>query len=195
MEFFEINSNSDLKNKLETNKRSFLLLYKSGSQASECAVENLKKLKINNDSIEFFAADVTKVRDIHENYNISTVPALLEFEGYQVKNTTKGCHDTLFFQSLLDDAVYKAKAQKEGKTIKTVIAYTSQTCTWCNTLKSYLKQHGIRYREVDISKNQKAAEDLVKRSGQRGVPQTEINGKIVVGFDKLQLNRLLEIKE
>lgn len=50
------------------------------------------------------------------------------------------------------------------------------------------------YHEVDASKDQKAAEVMVMKSGQQGVPQTEINGQVVVGFDKSRLNRLLEIK-
>lgn len=195
MEIIEITSNSDLQNRLGNDKRSFLLLYKSGSESSECALTNLKKVNKTSEEINFFVADVNLVRDIHLNYNISSAPSLLEFDGKELKNTTKGCHDSSYFQSLVDDAVYYSNAKKEGKALKTVIAYTSPSCTWCNTLKSYFKQHGVRYREIDISKDQRAAEDLVKKSGQRGVPQTEINGKIVVGFDKPQLNRLLEINE
>ncbi|MCK5817597.1 MAG: hypothetical protein KAH15_06290, partial [Candidatus Marinimicrobia bacterium] len=65
---------------------------------------------------------------------------------------------------------------------------------WCTTLKNYFKDHNIPFRDVDVSRDMKAAETMVKRSGQRGVPQTDINGQMIVGFDKTRINQLLDIK-
>jgi len=56
-----------------------------------------------------------------------------------------------------------------------------------------MKNH-IVFREVDISCDEKAAQDLVRRSGQMGVPQTDIDGRIVVGFDKQKLDAILGIR-
>ena len=56
-----------------------------------------------------------------------------------------------------------------------------------------MDHHGIRYREINVAADQKAAEEMVRKSGQQGVPQTDINGQIVVGFDKTKLNSLLGI--
>jgi glutaredoxin len=50
---------------------------------------------------------------------------------------------------------------------------------------------GVRYSDIDVSRDQKIAEDLVKRSGQQGVPQTDINGQIIVGFDQKRIDTLL----
>ena len=50
------------------------------------------------------------------------------------------------------------------------------------------------FREVDISRDERAAQELVRRSGQMGVPQTDIDGRIVVGFDKARLDELLGIE-
>ena len=61
-------------------------------------------------------------------------------------------------------------------------------------MKSYLKQHRIRYTNIDVSADQRAADELVKRSGQMGVPQTDINGEIIVGFNKARINELLDIQ-
>ena len=47
---------------------------------------------------------------------------------------------------------------------------------------------------MDVSKDQSAAERMVQKSGQQGVPQTEINGRMIVGFDKTKINQLLEIE-
>ncbi len=75
-----------------------------------------------------------------------------------------------------------------------VIVFTTPTCSWCRTVKQHLKKHNIRYKEVDITKDSHAARDVVRRTGQQGVPVTLINNRPVVGFDKEKINRLLDIK-
>jgi glutaredoxin-like YruB-family protein len=75
-----------------------------------------------------------------------------------------------------------------------VIVFTTPTCSWCRTVKQHLKKHNIRYKEVDITKDSGAARDVVRRTGQQGVPVTLINNRPVVGFDKEKINRLLDIK-
>jgi len=54
--------------------------------------------------------------------------------------------------------------------------------------------HRIRYTDIDVSRDQHIADELVKRSGQMGVPQIDINGEIVVGFNKTRINELLGIQ-
>jgi len=61
-------------------------------------------------------------------------------------------------------------------------------------LKDFLKEHQIEFEEIDVSADQTAAEEMIKKSGQMGVPVTEIDGEIVIGFDKEKLERLLYIK-
>jgi len=60
--------------------------------------------------------------------------------------------------------------------------------------KRYLRERGIRFRDVDVSRDPAAARDMVRRSGQQGVPVIDINGKIVVGFDRAKINQLLGLK-
>ena len=55
-------------------------------------------------------------------------------------------------------------------------------------------RHQVRYREINVASDTAAAEAMVRKSGQQGVPQTEINGQMIVGFDKNRINQLLEIK-
>ncbi len=74
---------------------------------------------------------------------------------------------------------------------KRVILFTTPTCSYCRTAKMYLRQHKIRFREVDVSRDQAAARDMVRRSRQQGVPVIDIGGKIVVGFDKPKIDKLL----
>ena len=74
-----------------------------------------------------------------------------------------------------------------------VIVFTSPTCTYCRALKQYLRQNKIRFKDVDVSRDQRAARDMVRRSGQRGVPVVDIGGKIVVGFNRPEIDELLGI--
>jgi len=76
-----------------------------------------------------------------------------------------------------------------------VILFTTPTCSWCRTVKQYLRKHEIRFKEVDITRDQRAAQDMVRRSGQQGVPVTLINNRPVVGFNKNEINRLLDIRD
>jgi glutaredoxin 3 len=74
-----------------------------------------------------------------------------------------------------------------------VIVFSTPTCTHCNRAKHYFRQQGVRFRDVDVSKDPAAARDMVRRSGQQGVPVIDINGKIVVGFDKPAIDKLLDL--
>jgi glutaredoxin 3 len=72
-----------------------------------------------------------------------------------------------------------------------VIVFSTPTCTYCNLAKKYFRQNKVRFRDVDVSRDQAAARDMVRRSGQMGVPVIDIGGKIIVGFDKPKINQLL----
>ncbi|MCF7807961.1 MAG: glutathione S-transferase N-terminal domain-containing protein [Candidatus Marinimicrobia bacterium] len=76
---------------------------------------------------------------------------------------------------------------------KKVIMFTTPTCSHCTTAKRYLREKGINFKEIDVSRNQKAAQDMVRKTGQQGVPQLWINNRPVVGFDRNKINRLLGI--
>jgi len=75
-----------------------------------------------------------------------------------------------------------------------VIVFSTPTCTFCRQAKSYLRQQGVRFRDVDVSRDAAAARDMQRRSGQQGVPVIDIGGKIVVGFDRPKVDILLGIR-
>ena len=75
-----------------------------------------------------------------------------------------------------------------------VIVFSTPTCSFCTAAKHYFRQQGIKFRDVDVSRDPAAARDMVRRSGQQGVPVIDIGGKIVVGFDRNKINQLLGIK-
>ncbi len=190
----EINSYDQLIENIKDKERAFLLLYKNGSEQSDCSVKNLSAVKEEDATVEVLMADVTSVRDIHTQYSITTVPTILEFEKGDFVNVLKGCHEPGFYKSFFENAIYTAKVAAGEKPQKRVTVYSTPSCSWCTTLKTHLKKNGIRFSDIDVSKDQKAAEAMQRRSGQAGVPQTDINGEMIVGFDKNRINTLLDIQ-
>jgi glutaredoxin 3 len=75
-----------------------------------------------------------------------------------------------------------------------VILFTSGSCPWCGRAKSYLRQKGIRVKEVRVDKDPDAAKDVVRMTGQMGVPVLLIGTAKIVGFDKGRIDRLLGLK-
>ncbi len=74
-----------------------------------------------------------------------------------------------------------------------VIVFTTPTCSWCNTVKRYLREKHVRFRDIDVSRDANAAKDLERR-GIRGVPVLLINNRPIVGFNKPEINRLIGIR-
>ena len=74
-----------------------------------------------------------------------------------------------------------------------VVVFSTPTCSFCNMAKSYFREKGVKFTDIDVSRDQAAAIDMVRRSGQMGVPVIDIGGKVVVGFDRSQINSLLGI--
>jgi glutaredoxin-like YruB-family protein len=193
MKVKNIHSFEELKGELAQNKNAYLLLYKKDSENSKCAKSNIENLQLESSDIQVYSADVSEVRDIHENYGIKSVPTLIEFEESKFKNVLKGCLDSGYYKSYFENVIYELKAEANDKPSKSVTVYTTQTCPWCTTVKNFLRKNGVRYNEVDVAADQNAAQAMVSKSGQQGVPQTEVNGEMVIGFDQAKLKRLLEL--
>jgi len=75
-----------------------------------------------------------------------------------------------------------------------VTIYTTPTCVYCKMTKAFFKENNVQYEEKDVSTNHVAADEMIKKSNQMGVPVIDIDGQILVGFDKEGLSRLLNIK-
>lgn len=73
--------------------------------------------------------------------------------------------------------------------------YSTPTCPYCVTLKNFLKENNLEFEDIDVSQDQAALDEMVEKSGQMGVPVSDINGEIVVGFDREKIVKLLDIKE
>jgi glutaredoxin-like YruB-family protein len=178
---------------LETNKRVALFFYNPESDSSRCAFRSVTEATYQSNQTTVFVVDVSQVRDLHPHYEVTTVPTLLLFVDHQLVNVVKGCQDSDYLKAIIRNELPVAGINEGTNKAPQVTVYSTPTCSWCNTLKTWLRNNNINFRDVDISKDEKVASDLVRRSGQQGVPQTDINGEIVVGFDQVRLKQLLQI--
>lgn len=76
----------------------------------------------------------------------------------------------------------------------TVIVYSTSTCPYCIMVKDFLKEHNIKFEDINVAEDKKAAQEMVKKSGQSGVPVIDINGEIITGFDKDKIKKALKLK-
>jgi len=72
--------------------------------------------------------------------------------------------------------------------------YTTPTCVYCKMTKEFFTENGVKYEELDVTKDAVARNEMIERSGQMGVPVIDIGGELIVGFNKGKLAELLGIK-
>lgn len=76
----------------------------------------------------------------------------------------------------------------------TVTIYSTSTCPFCKQTKAFLLEHKIDFVDVDVMADQDKAREMIQKSGQMGVPVVDIDGQIVIGFDRKKLKELLKIE-
>ncbi len=187
-----IQNYDELQDVINRHSDVYCLLYKPESELSKCATDRLGEAAEKGKDGVMCLVDVSQVNDIHPKYHVTAAPTLLVFKNGKQNNQIKGCNDTSFYENLFNGS-YFVSAGDDGKPQRRITVYTTPSCTYCTTLKRYLDSMQVKYREVDVSGDARQAEELMKRTGQQGVPQTDINGKFVVGFDKNKIDQLLDI--
>ncbi len=71
--------------------------------------------------------------------------------------------------------------------------YTIPACPWCMKTKEFLKENKIKFEEINVASNKKAAKEIINKSGQTSVPVIDIDGKLILGFDELKLKKALKL--
>ncbi|MBI4739787.1 glutaredoxin family protein [Candidatus Woesearchaeota archaeon] len=87
----------------------------------------------------------------------------------------------------------KSPAEKTSK-YPLVKVYSTPTCPYCHMAKEYLKSNNVPFEDINVAANEKAADEMQKKTGQLGVPVIEIGNTIIVGFDKAAINEALKLK-
>lgn len=72
-----------------------------------------------------------------------------------------------------------------------ITVYSTNTCPWCTKAKNYLKSKGVEFKEVNVAADRVGAIEMVRKSGQSGVPVIDIDGNIIIGFDQGRIDRLI----
>jgi glutaredoxin-like YruB-family protein len=72
-----------------------------------------------------------------------------------------------------------------------ITLYSTPTCTYCRKAKAYFQENRIPFSEYDVSRDQRRADEMVRKSGQMGVPVIDVNGRVIVGFNQPEIERAL----
>jgi len=79
--------------------------------------------------------------------------------------------------------------------MKKIEIYSTPTCPYCKQAKEFLKENNVEFTNFDVSTDTKKAQEMIEKSGQMGVPVLDIEGEIIVGFDRAKIANVLGIKE
>lgn len=130
-------------------------------------------------------------------YLITALPSVAIFQNGQPVHTLIGPQPDYIYRQALEAVLHpitpSAGREKDSTRAKphSVTVFSTPTCPWCSRLKTYLHRRGISFKDVDVSRDTQAAQEMVRRSGQMGVPQVWIDGQVVVGFDQKRVDALL----
>jgi glutaredoxin-like YruB-family protein len=74
-----------------------------------------------------------------------------------------------------------------------VIVYSTSTCPWCKKTKEWLEENKVKFKDIDVTQNAKARDEMIDKSGQMGVPVVMIGDEILVGFNPDKMKNLLKL--
>ncbi len=194
MSLIEIGSIEEFDEKTSGNDSPVVVgFFGAFSKVSREAEDSFRKFAAENPDIPCLYVDVTKVRGLHKRYGITGVPTVIGLSGSRVTRKISGKQSPdYYFNAFVKSSTGTSSAS--GKpAFPPVTVWVSDTCPWCSRVKSYLRKLRVPFREVNVSRNPSEAEALRARTGQIGVPQLQIGGKFVVGFDKPAIDRYLGI--
>jgi len=72
-----------------------------------------------------------------------------------------------------------------------ISVYSTQSCPYCTMVKNYLRDKKVAFNDFDVGRDKRRADEMVRKSGQMGVPVVDINGRIIIGFNKPEIDRAL----
>lgn len=187
----EIQSQQHLSDLKKNNPDLMMILFHTdSSEKSNEALEILDAFHKKNSNTPIFKVNASKVNDIHPLFGINSVPTMVVLKKDRPPETILGIQTEDFYKRLVNGHRHIVH-RKSGEKSMRVSVYSSDGCPWCTKAKSYLKKVGIPFRDINVSHDENAAKEVFRRSGQRGTPQIDINGQIIVGFDQPKIDKLL----
>ena len=184
-----IDSLEQLKSQAGSDQKVVIGFFGEFSEKSRNQLPVFKQFAQANPDAKVFIVDVRQAKEVHPHFGVTLVPTVILAKGDSVLATVVGERPISEYEALLNNAPTASRAS--DRPTKRVIVYSTTTCPWCTRLKDYLTRRGVPFKDIDVSRDQAAAQRMVAKSGQMGVPQCEINGQIVVGFDQNRIDMLL----
>jgi len=168
-----------------------LIFWAEFSATAKHALAELREFSKENKNVPVYAINVEAVKGVHKQFGVANVPTVVALKKGKVLWQLEGVESAQLYNRILSGISSVSKSTGKKGTNHRVIVYSGPGCPACGTAKTYLRQRGIFFREIDISRDQHAAERLIQRSGQRAVPQIDIDGHLIVGFDKAKIDRII----
>ncbi len=193
MSLANLSSEAELEPLLAQDQELLLAFLVDGSSGSQAARNALSQAVAEHPEAHAYTVDARSVRNLAQRFQVSAVPTVVRVRGDRTLAKLVGPQSVATYAALLSVPARPANAADAGAAPKqpSVTVYVTNTCPWCRRLESYLDSHGIRYRAVNVERDAEAGREMTRRSGQMGVPQADIGGRWVVGFDKQRIDKLL----
>jgi len=139
--------------------------------------------------VKYLKMNAGTERAITEMLGIQTVPTVMIFKDGRIVAQKIGV--SLKEEYLMD---IEAAKKSDANTTRKVIVFSTPTCPYCHMVKAYLREKQVAFEDIDVSKDEQKATQMVERSGQTGVPQLWIDDLVVVGFNRPQINMVLGVR-
>jgi glutaredoxin-like YruB-family protein len=190
-----IRSEQELEPLLDSNQEFLLAFLIEQNQGSVAARDALEQALSANPEARAFSIDARTVRNVPGHFQVTAVPTVLRVRGHETLERLVGPQPPGTYAALMTPKPRSANQnQTKADTRARVKLYVTNTCPWCRKLESYLERRGVHFTKVNVSTDAAAARAMVRKSGQQGVPQAEIDGTMVVGFDKARIDQLLRLE-
>lgn len=191
-----IQNEQDLQPLLDGNQELLLAFLIEQNQGSSAARGALEQALASNPEAKAYSVDARAVRNLSSRFQVTAVPTVLRVRGPDTLDRLVGPQSPGTYAALMKPKLRStSQNQTKPNSQPSVKLYVTNTCPWCRKLESYLDRRGVRYSKVNVSTDLAAAHAMVRKSGQQGVPQAEIDGTMVVGFDKARIDNLLGLSK
>lgn len=188
-----IENYQDLASALQTQKETVVVgFFGEFSDKSRAAFPAFQAFCARHPELPVFLVDVGKVKDVHPRLGVKLVPTVVTLKDGKVLQQVVGARTIEEWETtLLGPARTASASSGSSRPSHRVVVYTGAHCPWCTRVKAYLRQRNVPFTEIDVSRDPSAAQALVRKTGQTGVPQLDIDGRYVIGFDKARIDALL----
>jgi glutaredoxin len=187
----ELESLDEYRNLIEQHEHYTVLAFLSENSARSVQAEHILRQLSEESSTPIWGVNVKQTPDIHPVLSVTQVPTVVTIRNGRIVKKLVGLQNRGTYQKLISDSARTRMGGTRAPTLK-ITVYSTRSCPHCTTVKNHLKRKGVPFREVDVGNSVNAASELRRRTGQTGVPQTEINGTFVLGADISKINRLID---